>query len=226
MEDGWRSVEPIPAVPGKTRVVVVDVPQRHVVSELETDVDVTDGWAPVYFARRDQLLLTTRSRTQRTGVWDTSNWQRVKVLEGPPTDDKPVVALSSDGKTFAVSGLGGQLHLWDLERLAALEPINLGTGTFIRWPSIPMAGSSRRGRLTARLDSGVSPPARRSAPCAGTVASSVASSSRRIAASLHPVRLTQRFGSGARARGMKLKLLNAPRPLRCLVPLSVEPFWT
>jgi WD40 repeat protein/serine/threonine protein kinase len=112
----------------RTQVIIWDVSQRRVVAELQTDVDGEDGWAPLFFARGGRLLLTTRLRTQRTSVWDTSNWQRVKVFNGPPSSDKPVVALSPDGRTFGISGIGGQLYLWDLEHLTAVETVNLRAG--------------------------------------------------------------------------------------------------
>jgi WD40 repeat protein len=111
----------------RTRVTVVDVKQRRVIREIETDREGRDGWAPVYFARGGRLLLTLRSRTQQTVVWDTSTWQQLTTLEGPLTETS-VATVSPDGMTFAVSGFGGQLHLWDLERLMPLARVNLGAG--------------------------------------------------------------------------------------------------
>jgi WD40 repeat protein len=112
----------------RTRVVVVDVTRRSVVRELETDIDGVDGWAPVYFARGGRLLLTARMQAQQFAVWDTATWRRVKVLSGFPASEYVVATVSPDGGTLAVSGFGGRLHLWDLERLQPLPSIDPGAG--------------------------------------------------------------------------------------------------
>jgi dipeptidyl aminopeptidase/acylaminoacyl peptidase len=110
-----------------TRVTVVDVLQRRVIREIETDGEGRDGWAPVFFARGGRLLLTLRWGAQRTVVWDTSTWRQVTTFEGPPADGT-VAAVSPDGMTFAMAGYGGKLHLWDLDRLEPSEPVELGAG--------------------------------------------------------------------------------------------------
>lgn len=113
---------------GRTRVVVVDVPQRRVVRELKADAHGMDGWGAVYFARGGRLLLTAHGKTQQFTVWDTTTWQRVGGISGFPVSNDVVAAVTPDDGTLAVSGYGGQLHLWDLERLTPLDRVNLGTG--------------------------------------------------------------------------------------------------
>jgi len=113
---------------GRTRVVVVDVRQLRVVRELRLEVDGPDGWGAVYFAQGGRLLLAARARTQQFAVWDTVTWQRVRVLNGLPAAQYVVAAVSPDGRTLAVSGYGGHLHVWDLERLTPLPPVTLGAG--------------------------------------------------------------------------------------------------
>jgi eukaryotic-like serine/threonine-protein kinase len=114
-------------VADQTRVVIIDVARRRIIRELETDDGVAEGWAPLYFARSGKLLLTIRTKARQVVGWDTTTWQRVKLMDDfPSTAD--VAVVSPDGRLLAAAGFGGKISLWDLEHLKSLEPIDLGTG--------------------------------------------------------------------------------------------------
>ena len=107
-----------------SRVVIVDVVQRRVVKEIETD---NDGWSPVLFANGGALFLTVQWHTQRTVVWDTAKWEILRTFSGSPAQ-QAVVGVSADGKTFAMAGNDGWVRLWNLERLEEEAPINISAG--------------------------------------------------------------------------------------------------
>jgi WD40 repeat protein len=108
-----------------TRDVIVDVDQRHVVKEIETD---NESWAPVFFARGGTLLLTLQWDTQRVVVWDTAKWEVLRRLSGSRAQ-QTAVAVSADGRTFAMGGNEGWVRFWNLERLEEEAPINVGAGS-------------------------------------------------------------------------------------------------
>ncbi|MGO9469732.1 MAG: protein kinase domain-containing protein [Isosphaeraceae bacterium] len=81
---------------------------------------------------RDGKLLASGSRDGTAILWSTATWKRVQTLQNPDNESLSGqsgrgmvegVAFSPDGKTLAMAGREGNVHLWDVASGKLLETL-------------------------------------------------------------------------------------------------------